>query len=85
MTFLNVKHQFITAYHCQANGVAENFNRYLKTALRCYSNSKNWFEHLGLAMLGINASYNQDIQMSCAGCVEKLCVFLLHFLLNLLQ
>ena len=22
MTFLNVKHQFIAAYHCQANGVA---------------------------------------------------------------
>ena len=66
MTFLNVKHQFITAYHCQANGAAENFNRYIKTALRCYSNSENWFEHLGLAMLGINASYNQDIQMSRA-------------------
>ena len=66
MTFLNVKHQFITAYHCQANGAAENFNRYIKTALRCYSDSENWFEHLGLAMLGINASYNQDIQMSRA-------------------
>ena len=61
MTYLNVKHQFITAYHCQANGAAENFNRYIKTALRCYSNSENWFEHLGLAMLGINTSYNQDI------------------------
>ena len=66
MTFLNVEHQFISAYHCQANGAAENFNRYEKTALRCYSNSENWFEHLGLAMLGINASYNQDIQMSRA-------------------
>ena len=56
MTFLNVKHRFITAYHCQANGVAKNCNRYIKTALRCYSNSEIWFEHLGLAMLGINAS-----------------------------
>ena len=36
-TFLNVKHQFITAYHHQANRAAENFNRYIKTALRCYS------------------------------------------------
>ena len=66
MTFLNVEHQFITAYHCQANGAAENLNRYIKTALRCYINSENWFERLGLAMLGINSSYNQDIRMSRA-------------------
>ena len=77
MTFLNVKHQFITAYHCQANGAAENFNNYIKTALRCYSNSENWFEHLGLAIHGINASYKQNIQMSLA---EKLFGKTLHLL-----
>ena len=56
----------ITPYHCQANGLAEIFNRYIRTALRCHSDSENLFEHLGLAMLGIKASYNHDIQMSRA-------------------
>ena len=60
----NVKHQFITAYYCQANGAAEDCNRYIKTALRCFNNSENWFEHLGLTTLGTSASYNQDIQIS---------------------
>ena len=64
MTIVNFKHQFITGYHYQANGAAENFNRYCKTAPRCYSNSKNWFEHIGLAVLEINSSYNQDIYMN---------------------
>ena len=40
MTFLNVKLKFITPYHCQANGMVERFNRFLRTALRCY-NKKN--------------------------------------------
>ena len=70
MTFLNVKHQFITAYLCQANGAAKNFYCYIKTVLGCNSNSGNWFEHLDSAMLEIIASYNQDIQMNRA---EKLC------------
>ena len=66
MAILNVKHKLIIPYHCQANGLAENFNRYIRTALRCHSDSENWFEHLGLAMLGIDASYNHNIQMSRA-------------------
>ena len=64
MAFLTVKHKFITPYHCQANGLAENFNHYIRTALHCHSDSENWFEYLRLAMLGINASYNHDIQMN---------------------
>jgi len=36
-------------------------------ALHCHANSENWFEHLSLAMLGINASYNHAIKMSRAG------------------
>ena len=66
MTFLNVKHKFVTPYHCQANGMVERFNRFLRAALRCYDNSEKWFDHLGLALLGINASFNSDIKMSRA-------------------
>jgi len=89
MNFLNVKHQFITAYHCQAKGAAEKFNRYIKTALRCHANSENWFEYLGLAMLGIHASYNHDIKMSCAerlfGKTLRLSRFLLGLVLTLVR
>ena len=66
MTFLNVNHKFITPYHSQSNGMVERFNRFLRTALRCHKNSEAWFDHLGLALLGINASYNSDISMSRA-------------------
>ena len=66
MTFLNVNHKFITPYHSQSNGMVERFNRFLRTALRCHKNSDAWFDHLGLALLGINASYNSDIKMSRA-------------------
>jgi len=66
MNFLNVQHKFITAYHSQSNGMVERFNRFLRTALRCQDKSDAWFDHLGLALLGINASYNSDIGMSRA-------------------
>ena len=46
--------------------MVERFNRFLRTALRCYDNSEKWFDHLGLALLGINASFNSDIEMSRA-------------------
>ena len=42
MSFLNVKHKFITPYHCQSNGMVERFNRYLRTALRCHDNTNAW-------------------------------------------
>ena len=66
MSFLNVKQKFITPYHCQANGMVERFNRYLRTALRCHDKSESWFDHLGLALLGMNSSYNEDLKMSRA-------------------
>ena len=47
MILLNAKHKFIMPYHCQANEMVERFNRFLRTALRCYDNKEKWFDHLG--------------------------------------
>ena len=66
MSFLGVHHKFITPYHCQSNGLVERFNRYLRTALRCHDNNTSWFDHLGLCLLGIQASFHSPLKMSRA-------------------
>ena len=56
VSFLGVYHKLITPNHCQSNGLIERFDRYLRTALRYHDNNANWFDHLGLCLLGIQAS-----------------------------
>ena len=50
MTSLDVNQKFFSPYHSQSNGMLEQFNRFLRTALRCHKNSDAWFDHLGLAL-----------------------------------
>ena len=66
MSFLGIHHKLITPYHCQSNGLVEKFNRYLRTALRCHDNNDDWFDHLGLCLLGIQTSYHSALNMSRA-------------------
>ena len=47
-------------------GLVERFNPYLRTALRCRDNNGDWFDHLGLCLLGIQASYHSALKMSRA-------------------
>ena len=66
MKFLGIHHKLITPYHYQRNGLVKRFNQYLRTALRCHDNNGDWFDHLGLRLLGIQASYHSAINMSRA-------------------
>lgn len=54
-----------TAYHPQANGMIERWHRSLKTAIK-YHETKNWIEALPIVLLGLRASYKEDIETSTA-------------------
>ena len=66
ISFLSIHHKLITPYHCQSNGLVKRFNEYLRTALRCHDNKTNWVDHLGLCLLGIQASYHSALNMTRA-------------------
>ena len=66
MSFLSIHHKLITPYRCQSNGLVERFNRYLRTVLRCHDNNGDWFDHLRLCLLEIQASYYSTLNMSRA-------------------
>lgn len=54
-----------TSYHPPSNGMIERFHRYLKAALMCHP-EMNWIEALPLVLLGIRASFKEDLQASSA-------------------
>lgn len=54
-----------TAYHPQANGMVERWHRSLKSAIKCHE-TQNWAEVLPMILLGLRASYKEDIQASAA-------------------
>ncbi|CAL1683860.1 unnamed protein product [Lasius platythorax] len=54
-----------TAYHPQANGMVERWHRSLKSAIKCHGTS-DWTEVLPTILLGLRASYKEDIQASAA-------------------
>ncbi|XP_063920738.1 uncharacterized protein LOC135135571 [Zophobas morio] len=54
-----------TAYHPSANGMVERLNRQLKAAIMCHQNNR-WTEALFTVMLGIRATWKEDIQGSSA-------------------
>jgi len=54
-----------TAYHPQSNGMIERWHRSLKTAIKCHE-TQNWAEVLPMILLGLRASYKEDIQASAA-------------------
>lgn len=54
-----------TAYHPQANGMVERFHRQLKAAIRCHQSS-TWTEILPTVLMGIRASWKEDLQTTSA-------------------
>ena len=64
--FLGAKHSPTTSFRPEANGMVERMHRTLKVALRCHDNSRDWYENLGLVLLGMRAMVKEDIGMSSA-------------------
>lgn len=54
-----------TAYHPQSNGIIERWHRTLKSAIKCHQ-TQNWPGILPTVLLGLRASYKEDIQASAA-------------------
>jgi transposase InsO family protein len=61
---LGVKQIKTTAFHPQANGVVEIFNKTLKTTLRIFAseNQKDWDELLCFAIFSYNTSFHSTLQ-----------------------
>ncbi|CAH2083764.1 unnamed protein product [Euphydryas editha] len=59
------QHRRTTSYHPACNGLVERFHRQLKAAITCHA-STNWLEILPLVLLGIRATFKEDIQASPA-------------------
>ena len=56
MGMLHIEHQMSPAYHHQANGLVERFNRTIQEMLRMYNNKEgnNWDEHLDMVVFAYN-------------------------------
>jgi hypothetical protein len=63
---LGTKHKLSTSYHPQTDGQTERVNQILETYLRLYVNDQqnNWVEHLPVAQLAYNGTYQSTIGMS---------------------
>ena len=77
---LGCKHIRTTSYHPQSNGLCERMHKTLKSALRS-SESHNWIDKLPLVLLGMRASFKDELQASPSemmyGCTVKLPIDLL--------
>lgn len=58
-----------TSYHPQANGMVERFHRQLKASLEARGNTIHWSTELAIVLLGIRASYKEDLKCSPADLV----------------
>ena len=54
-----------TAHHPAANGLVERFHRTLKAAIMCHADER-WTDALPIVLLGIRASFKEDLQASVA-------------------
>ncbi|XP_064469081.1 uncharacterized protein LOC135383621 [Ornithodoros turicata] len=55
-----------TVYHPCANGIVERFHRHLKAAIMAYGNSSKWHDCLPLVLLGLRASWKEDLGCTAA-------------------
>jgi len=61
---LGIKRHYSTAFHPQANGAVERFNRTLKETLRVWANKNadDWDEMLPYALFSYNSAYHSTIK-----------------------
>lgn len=62
---LGTRHFRTTAYHPQANGMIERWNRSLKVSLRAKF-TKNWVDELPMVLLGLRNAVKEDLNASPA-------------------
>ncbi|BHF65886.1 hypothetical protein SprV_0200890000 [Sparganum proliferum] len=66
LNFLGCTRIRTIAFHPAANGMVERFHRQLKTALRAVEDPGNWSGNLPLALPGIRAALESDLDCSAA-------------------
>lgn len=66
MNLLGIFRTRTTSYHPTSNGIVERFHRSLKAALRAKLNGPNWYDELPIVLLGLRASFKEDINASPA-------------------
>lgn len=59
------KHWRTTAYHPAANGMIERLHRQIKTAIKCHE-TEAWADILPTVMMGIRASWKEDLKATAA-------------------
>jgi hypothetical protein len=59
-----VKHNTMTAYHPQSNGLVERAHRQLKEALKSRLAGAAWPDHLPWVLLGLRAASKDDSNKS---------------------
>ena len=59
--YLGCEMKHSTAYHPQSQGLVERFNRSLKSSLRAYENSSDWYDNLPWVLLALRNSPKQDL------------------------
>lgn len=65
VNLIGSQHTRTTAYHPQSNGIIERWHRSLKAAIKCHD-TQGWVKVLPTVMLGLRASYKEDIKSSAA-------------------
>lgn len=63
--FLGVHKTRTTAYHPASNGVVERLHRQIKASIMCHA-TERWSEVLPAILLGIRASFREDLRASAA-------------------
>ncbi|XP_063232212.1 uncharacterized protein LOC134536428 [Bacillus rossius redtenbacheri] len=64
-TLVGMTHLQTTAYHAASNGMVERLHRSLNAAIRCHA-TKHWVDVLPTVLLGIRATWQDDLHASTA-------------------